>query len=173
MPVVMTSLKTAKNGDWFSRKAIPEDVREPYRLAYGISREERFRLPGSVTLDRAKQEFREWDARISGRIDALRAAARGEGETLTHRQRHETAARWYAWATERWLREPGKAREWDARYEELQGVYDRFDPRLDADEEWEPGPVVRRHVRAKVVELGEVKTFLAETEVLLTPGAEE
>lgn len=71
MPVVMTSLKTAKNGNWFSRKAIPEDVREPYRLAYGISREERFRLPGSVRLDRAKQAFREWDAKISGRFAAL------------------------------------------------------------------------------------------------------
>ena len=124
MPVLMTNMKRAKNGDWFSRKAIPSDVREPYRLAHGVSREERFRVPGSTKPEQAKQRFREWDAEITGRIHALRSMARGEGQTLTHRQLHETAARWYAWATKRWLLEPG---DWDSRYEELQSIYDRFD----------------------------------------------
>lgn len=173
MPVLMTTLKRAKNGDWFSRKAIPSDVRGPYRLAYGIGREERFRVSGAVRADQAKQQFRDWDAEITGRFHALRAAARGEGATLTHRQRHETAARWYAWATEKWLRDPGEPEDWDDRYEQLQGVYDRFDPRWDEGEEWNPGPFVRRQVRAKVIELGEVRSFLAEAELNLTQEAEE
>ena len=75
MPVLMTSLTTAKNGDWFSRKAIPEDVREPYRLAYGISREERFRLRSLTEVNvgtwydhstgRVKRAYRDLSPRIS------------------------------------------------------------------------------------------------------------
>jgi hypothetical protein len=174
MPVQMTSLER-KNGDWFSRKAIPKDIRDAYKLAYGISQEERFRRPGSLSAVRAKQEFREWDATISGRIAALRAAANGEGQSLSHRQAHELAAQWYLWFTSKYRDEPGTPEQWDELHERLQAAYERFSTgQLDHREgelEEDPWahPSVRRHVRAKVTELSEALTFLAEKAVKLTP----
>ena len=70
MTVRMTTLRRARNGDWLSRKAIPADVREAYRAAHGVSQEERFRRDASMPVERAKQELREWDATISGRINS-------------------------------------------------------------------------------------------------------
>ena len=70
MTVTMTGLRRAKNGDWFSRKAIPDDVRD----AYGVRREERFRLSTDKSPGEAKAAFAEWLADIEGRIGALRAA---------------------------------------------------------------------------------------------------
>ncbi|HEU4378660.1 MAG TPA: hypothetical protein VFR73_08795, partial [Hyphomicrobiaceae bacterium] len=62
MNIRMTALRRAPNGDWFSRKAIPADVRDAYRAVHGVSQEERFRRAASMPVERAKQEFREWDA---------------------------------------------------------------------------------------------------------------
>jgi hypothetical protein len=45
MTIKMTSLFRAPNGDWFARKMIPEDVREAYRAAFGVSQEARWRSP--------------------------------------------------------------------------------------------------------------------------------
>ena len=66
MAVAMTTLRRGKNGDWLSRKAIPADVREAYSAAHSISQEERFRRPGTMPLERAKQEMREWDVQSFG-----------------------------------------------------------------------------------------------------------
>jgi integrase len=178
MPVLMTSLKRAPNGDWFSRKAIPEDVRDAYQRAHGVSREERFRRPGSLSQDRAKQEFREWDATVSGRIGSLRAAVKGEGQSLTPRQVHELAAQWYVWFVAQHESEPGQPEQWEELHERLQGAYERFsDGRLDDREdgvEISPRAVanVRRYVRAKVSELAQVPTFLAVRAVKLASETE-
>jgi hypothetical protein len=95
MTIAMTTLRRARNGDWLSRKAIPADVRDAYRTAHGISREERFRRSASMPVDRAKQEMREWDAAVSGRIAALRATSRGDGRPLSQREAHALAGAWY------------------------------------------------------------------------------
>jgi hypothetical protein len=77
--VRMTSLKRAPNGDWCARKMIPEDVRRAYRAAFGVSQEARFRLAGATRDGQAKQEFRDWDAEVTARVERLRAETRGEG----------------------------------------------------------------------------------------------
>jgi hypothetical protein len=77
MAVSMTSLNRAPNGDWFARKVIPAAVRESYRTAHGVGAEARFRRPASMPIAQAKQEFRDWDAEVTGRIDRLRAKAGG------------------------------------------------------------------------------------------------
>jgi hypothetical protein len=42
----MTTLRRTRNGDWFARKRIPEDIRKAYETAHGPGHtEERFRLP--------------------------------------------------------------------------------------------------------------------------------
>jgi hypothetical protein len=60
----MTTLTRAPNGDWFARKGIPKDIRDAYKAAFGVSQEERFRRPASMSQGRAKQELRDWDAAV-------------------------------------------------------------------------------------------------------------
>ena len=113
MAITITSLRRAPNGDWYSRKGIPADVREAYRAAFGRSREEFFRQPPGLALGAAKQALREWDAAITSRIEALRAAKRGEGQALSHREAHALAGEWYSWFVAQYEDEPGEGEGWD------------------------------------------------------------
>jgi hypothetical protein len=45
----------------------------------------------------AKQKFREWDAEVTARIEAIRAERKGEGVTLTRQQARALAGEWYHW----------------------------------------------------------------------------
>ncbi|WP_203423076.1 hypothetical protein [Sinorhizobium sp. BG8] len=165
----MTSLKKAKNGDWFSRKAIPADVRDAYGSAFGVGREERFRKPSSTSHMQAVAEFRDWDAMVSSRIDHLRSVAAGRGVTLTQRQISALCGEWYTWFTGQHEEEPGQASTWDSWYDTLNTAYERFDiVREEVTEEDPLPPAVQRHVDAKVQEIGHVATFLAEKEMLLS-----
>lgn len=167
--VVMTSLSKAKNGDWFSRKAIPADVREAYGVAHGVSREERFRKPSSVPRMQAVAEFRDWDAEISSRIDRLRSVTTGSTVSLTQRQISALCGEWYGWFTRQHEDEPGQAATWDYLHESLGAVYDRFDLGRHELREDEPlPPAAQRHVDAKVQEIGQVSTFLAEKDMRLS-----
>jgi integrase len=173
----MVSLKRAPNGDWFARKAVPSDLREAYRAAHGVAREELFRRQGSLSTDRAKQELREWDAAISSRISALRAAARGEGRSLTHREAHALAGDWYIWFVSENEDEPGEPDQWDFLLGELEDAYSRFAP-LDFgpghdDGSWMQAPAVRRTVHAVLTSRGDVERFLAVRSVTLNADARE
>ena len=85
-------MTTLANADWFSRRMIPEDVREAHKAALGSHVSHASAALHEPTL-RAKQEFRDWDAEVSSRIERLRSKARGEGErSLTPRQAHALAA---------------------------------------------------------------------------------
>jgi hypothetical protein len=70
----MPSLIRAPNGDHFSRKAIPSDVREAYGAAHGVKREALFRFPAGTPEAHAKEAYAEWLAEVEGRIAAFRAA---------------------------------------------------------------------------------------------------
>jgi integrase len=176
MAVPMTSLRRATNGDWFARKGIPADVRESYHAAFGRSQEERFRRPGSLPVGAAKAELRDWDATITGRIEAIRAAGRGEGRSLTAREAHGLAGEWYNWFTGRHSDEPGDPAAWRSDYERLETAYDRFSPEIDERDDggsWRDHPNVRRHVRAVLSDLAQASTFLSEKGIVLTPEARE
>ncbi|WP_225767259.1 hypothetical protein [Inquilinus sp. Marseille-Q2685] len=172
----MTGLRRAPNSDWFSRKAIPEDVREAYRLAHGVGREERFRRPGSLPQARAVAELRDWDAEISGRIDALRAAREGRGRDLTKREAHALAGDWYGWFIAQHEDEPGEPEGWEVHAERITDAYARFAPvnndRPAADQGWTTKPAVRRHVRAVVSQITDAQRFLAERGEVLTDAAD-
>ena len=174
MAVPMTSLSRAPNGDWFARKGIPKDVREAYKRAFGVSQEERFRRPGSLSTGSAKAELRDWDAAITGRIEALRAAARGEGRSLTHREAHGLAGQWYAWFVSRHEGEPDSPERWDHFHEALEDARSRFS-RVDSSphtpDQPEESPAARRHIRGVVGELGLTATFLGEQGIRLTQEA--
>ena len=137
MNIRMTALKRARNGDWFGRKAIPADVRGAYRAAHGVSREERFRRDSSMAVERAKQELREWDATISRRINTLRAARRGEGQSLTQREAHALAGEWYLWFVTQHDERPGSVEQWDLELERLGSAYSRFASNVDERDEVE------------------------------------
>lgn len=172
--VAMTSFTRAKNGDWFSRKAIPADVRDAYAKAHGVAREERFRLPSTVSQAKATAEFRDWDATISSRIEQLRAARDGGAIDLTQRQISALSGEWYGWFVGQHEDNPGEAATWDSLHEDLMEVYARFhSPFEDDDDEGEGlSPIVRRHVHAKIVEIGRVASFLAEKALKLSDASE-
>ncbi|ACL62241.1 integrase family protein [Methylobacterium nodulans ORS 2060] len=174
MAVPMTSLSRAPNGDWFARKGIPKDIREAYKAAFGVSQEERFRRPSSLSVGTAKAELRDWDATVTGRIETLRAAARGEGRGLTHREAHGLAGQWYVWFVSRHEQEPGQPEQWDHLYERLEEARERFSNQLGApgeDDDAPESPATRRHVRQVVTELGQVASFLGEQGIRLTQEA--
>lgn len=175
MAVPMTSLSRAPNGDWFARKGIPKDVREAYKRAHGVSQEERFRRPGSLPTGNAKIELRDWDATVTSRIEALRAAAKGEGRGLTHREAHGLAGQWYAWFVTRHEGEPGTPERWDLLHEtldEARSCFARVDDSQSLDEPKE-SPAARRHIRGVVGELAHTSTFLGEQGLRLTQEATE
>ncbi|MGX7708711.1 hypothetical protein, partial [Methylobacterium sp. Gmos1] len=171
----MTSLSRAPNGDWFARKGIPKDVREAYKQAHGVSQEERFRHPKSLSVGTAKAELRDWDATVTGRIEALRAAARGEGRGLTHREAHGLAGEWYAWFVAKHEQDPWPSEEWDHRYDALAEARSRFRTEVEEPDEnaadTVESPATRRHVRQVVTELGQVASFLGQQGIRLTEEA--
>lgn len=169
MTVTMTSLRRAKNGDWFSRKAIPDDVRDAYQSAYGVRREERFRLSADKSPGEAKAAFAEWLADIEGRISALRAATTGKALELSHRQLHDIAGRWYDWFVVQYADDQEPVEAWDFRYERYQDAVEAFGGDLpDDDEDRERSPRHAAKVRAVVLELSRLQTFLASEGINLS-----
>jgi integrase len=167
----MTSLRRATNGDWFSRKRIPADVRDAYEATYGVREEARFRLPAETPPETAKQEFRDWDAAITSRIGSLRAAARGEGEAyLTPRQTGELAGKWYVWFVAHYEEDPGSPEQWEVLADEYEAVCLRFEPRDEHTSaidllhfiERPRSLAARRAIHRAVSALGNVERFLHE-----------
>ncbi len=171
----MTTLRRAPNGDWFSRKIIPQDVRTAYRDTFGVSQEARFRCPASTREGQAKQEFRDWDAEITSRIERLRSEARGEGlPSLTQRQARALAGDWYAWFVRRHEENPGDPDDWALQFEQYEDACLAFDNRLDERDGPPPprGPKASRHVHDALLSLGSVPAFFGEQGVVLSKAAE-
>jgi hypothetical protein len=57
----------------------------------------------------SSRSFANRDATISGRINSLRAASQGEGQSLTQREAHGLAGEWYLWFVSLHEDEPGTA----------------------------------------------------------------
>jgi hypothetical protein len=60
----MVALARAKDGRWFARKAIPEDVCEKYAELYGSRREAHFKIAGDTPHSAAKAQKNEWEAEV-------------------------------------------------------------------------------------------------------------
>ncbi|WP_336813344.1 hypothetical protein [Bosea sp. MMO-172] len=171
----MTSLTRAKNGDWFARKAIPEAVRLAYKAAFGVSQEERFRRPASISMGQAKQELRDWDAEVTSRIERLKAQRTGGGVSLTFREARGLAGQWYGWFIAQHEDELGKASDWDVEHDRWEDALMRYAPvdEREDDDSWREHPNVRRHLRAVLMELATVATFLAAKGIVLNPEGVE
>lgn len=171
MAVPMTTLRRDRNGRWFARKGIPKDVREAYKAAYGVSQEARFTRPAWLSAGRAKQEFREWDADVSSRIENLRAKLRGEGETLTQRQARALAGEWYNWFVALHEEDPGHADDWLARGAEVLDTYAMYGAGAVEDADSEPSPMALRRVRQLLMARSDVSGFLGQRNIVLTEEA--
>lgn len=160
MTVLMPSLARARNGDWFARKVIPADVRDAYQRAYGVRQEERFRRPSTLTANQAKAEFAEWVAEVEGRIASLRASLTGSVHKLSTRQLHLLIGRWYDWFVQQ-HEQSSSVEDWDFRYDQLEDALEKFGG-VSPSEDDEASPRHQALIRAKVLELSQLPTFLAQ-----------
>ena len=99
------------------RKGIPKDVRAEYQRLYGQRWEAKLSLPAG-TKD-AKIRVSEFTSEVESRIATIRAAKRGEGQSLTQRQAFALAGEWYVWFVARHEENPGTGEQWRIRWDVL------------------------------------------------------
>jgi len=68
----MVRLRQDRNGNYIARKRLPDDVWDEYGRLHKARFEAKFFAHASVGPNAAKQKFREWDAEVTARIDAIR-----------------------------------------------------------------------------------------------------
>ena len=76
-----------RNGHWFARKGIPQDVRDEYARLYGVRYEAQLKLSGDMPHGEAKIRNAEWTAEIETRIarsTAHKAKRHCAGGSLVH-----------------------------------------------------------------------------------------
>jgi hypothetical protein len=121
----LPNTKTLKSGAITARQVIPADVREEYQRLYGKGWEERWRADPGTSRAEQKRQYAEWYAEVWRRIEAIRAAKRGDGIDLSRKDAAALAGEWYAWFVARHEGEPGKPDRWEAELwwfvDELQG----------------------------------------------------
>jgi hypothetical protein len=93
----MVKLRQDSTGKYLARKRLPDDVRDEYGRRHKAHYEAKFSAPASDGPHIAKQKFREWDAEVTARIEAIRAERKGEGISLTRQQARALAGEWYHW----------------------------------------------------------------------------
>lgn len=179
MALRMAALTRAKDGRWFARKVIPEDVRQEYAKLYGPRREAHFKISGDTPHGEAKAQKNEWEAEVDTRIATLRAKRKGEGQPLTRVNAIALAGRWYTWFVKQHEAEPGPAKRWRDLGEQL--VWDVIyphapdsyleDPKSDPHWDWAKTPEVRAAVRPQIAEEARVARFLASEGMALNNEA--
>jgi integrase len=166
--------KTVKSGAVVARQVIPTDIRDEYSRLYGVAWEERWRAPPGTPIAEQKRLYGEWSAEITGRIEALRAAKRGDGISLTHKEAIALAGEWYRWFTAKHEDNPGDPKAWDWVYEWLldkmheQASEEVLEDGMAAHPGWERDPDVLAHVRPFIADQGDTARFLASRGIALT-----
>jgi hypothetical protein len=151
-------------------------VREEYGRRYKAHHEAKFSAPASIGPQTAKQKFREWDAEVTARIEAIRAERKGEGISLTRQQARALAGEWYHWFI---ARHPTTDLEkWDAVREQVhealhEAVGDAEWERSDPDELWRQDAKLRRAVYPVLADVGETAQFLAMKRLTLNAEGRE
>lgn len=176
MTILMPSLSRDKNGDWFSRKGIPADVRDDYQRTYGLRQEERFRRPSSLSPGEAKAEFAGWLEEIERRINTFRSAKAGQAQSLSPRQIHILVGRWYDWFIAQAEAEGSSVDLWDHRYEEYERAVEAvggLGRASDGEDDRERSTWHQALVRAKVIEISKLPSFLAAEGVKLDHGSHD
>jgi integrase len=173
----MITPRVAKSGSKIVRKAIPKDVREDYQRLYGAGWEAKLSVPADIREQDAKIRISEFTAEVETRIAALRAAARGEGQSLTQRVAWALAGEWYNWFVARHNDNPGIPEHWEELWEALIGLLENYKPdwvqgdsyrHLDT---WIRDPEVRAGIRPQLADEAKTAQFLASKGVVLNREA--
>ena len=180
MAFTMASLQKSKSGGYTARKSIPNDVRDEYRRVHGQGWEARFTAPAAMSHAEAKLKFTEWLAEIENRINSLRAARTGDGQSLTQRQAFALAGEWYRWFVSRHEDEPGNSEGWHEMLNDLQYAQLKLAPAgfhgNETDERewaWTQEPDVRARMRPAIAEAALAEQFLANGGVLLSQNSRD
>jgi hypothetical protein len=171
----MVTLRQDENGNYIARKRLPDDVRDEYGRLYGARHEAKFSAPKSMGRGEATKLYGEWIAEVETRIEAIRAARNGTGQSLTLQQARKLAAEWYDWFVVRhmganhWQVEAWREQVQDALYS---CVSERPAQQIDPDELWRDNPEVRESVRPVLADIGETAQFLALKRMVLSNEAQ-
>jgi integrase len=179
MALRMVALSRARDGRWFARKGIPEDVRDAYKRLHGVRREAQLKLPADTPRPEAKVKLAEWTTEIETRIATIRAKNKGEGRPLSRLNAIALAGRWYAWFVRQHEDDPGPPKRWREMGDyfvwnvlrEHAPVEYEARPGEDQSWEWAKEPEVREAIRPHVAELARVATFLASEGIALNTDA--
>jgi integrase len=175
----LPGFKTRTSGAVIARYAIPADVRDEYRRLYGKGREERWRVkPGEPEWPQRKQLYGEWVAKISRQIEAIRAANRGEGITLSRHDAAALAGEWYQWFVARHEDAPGNPKLWEAEQWSIIDAMLQYAPEEVRAEpmdglKWTRDPEVRKGIQPVLADRGYTAQLLASKGVVLTNAARD
>jgi integrase len=157
------------------RKGIPKDVRADYQRLYGQRWEAKLTLPAGTK--NAKVRISEFTAEVESRIEAIRAAQRGEGQSLTQRQALALAGEWYVWYVARQEENPGTVEHWRVMWDVLIDRLEDHAPQWVIEDgwrdlEWTREPEVRAGIRPLIADECKTAQFLASKGVLLNTEAQ-
>lgn len=169
MALRMVALTRKKNGEWFARKVIPDDVRAAYKRLHGVSREAHFKAPPGTSSAEAKALFAEWLSKTEGTIEALRGSP---SQSLSKRNAAALAGQWYRWYFVQHEDETDPQ-----RWERLSETYlweilrplapEDFDSRKDLEWNWARRPEVREALREVLATETKARDFLVELGISL------
>jgi hypothetical protein len=176
MRVTMPAFSHDKTG-WHARKVIPRDVRRAYSQLYGPSWEAKLALPRGTPPLQARLRFSDWLAEIETRIEAIRAAQRGEARDLTPKEARALAGEWYRWFVARHEDKPGGHEYWGDILDrlvselediDLEGVWGGEGANIDLEK------LVKENIGAigpYIADFAGVAQFLASVGIALKPRA--
>jgi hypothetical protein len=173
----MITPRVAKSRSIVVRKGIPKDVRADYERLYGQKWEAKLTLPAGTKPQEVKVRTGEFMAKVETQIEAIRAAQRGEGQSLTQRQALALAGEWYSWYVARHEDNPGPVEHWRSMWDALIFHLEEHAPDWVVEEgwrdlEWTREPEVRAGVRPLIADECKTAQFLASKGVVLNNEAQ-
>jgi integrase len=173
----MVTPRRSRSGSITVRKGIPRDVRAEYKRLYGVSSEVKLIVPAGTPAHEAKIIASDFLADAETRIAAIRAAQKGEGQSLTQRQAFALAGEWYVWYVGRHEENPGTPEHWRTMWDVLiLELENHASPEIHErpweNLEWTRDPEVRAGIRPVIADEAKTAQFLASKGVVLTNDAQ-
>jgi integrase len=173
----MITPRISKSRSIVVRKGIPKDVRADYERLYGQKWEAKLTLPAGTKPQEVKVRTGEFMAKVETQIEAIRAAQRREGQSLTRRQALALAGEWYSWYVTRHEENPGPVEYWRSMWDALIFHLEEHAPDWVIEDgwrdlEWTREPEVRAGVRPLIADECKTAQFLASKGVVLNTEAQ-
>ena len=173
----MATPRRSKSGSITVRKGIPKDVRAEYQRLYGPGWEAKLTVPAGTRPQDAKVRIGEWTAEVETRIATIRAAQRGEGQSLSQRQAFALAGEWYVWYVGRHEENPGTPEHWKVLWDVLIDQLEDHAPDHVIEHgwrnlDWTREPEVLEGIRPQIADEAKTAQFLAWKGIVLSNEAQ-